>query len=111
MDWSEYSEETLAEGRVELVARIAERTRRRFAHRPPGSVLEGELSAFLASEVRGVLATLDDPFGAVIRDWEGKAWQLDLTWWEGGEHPEEIVYGLAGAILDFEVRKLLELPV
>jgi hypothetical protein len=99
------------ESRAELVAHIAERTRRRFAPGGPASAHEGELSAFLASEIQNALGTLHDPFCAVIRGWEGQAWQLDLTWWEGGEHPEEIVYGLAGAILDFEVRKRLELPV
>ncbi len=99
--------------RAELVAQIAQQTRRRFAHRgtQPGAVLDGELNAFLCAEIRTVLGELSDPFGAVIRGWEGEAWQLDLTWWEGGRNPEEIVYGLAGAILDFETRKTLKLPV
>lgn len=95
-----------------LIARIAERTRRRFSPRGgPEAAPEGELNAFIASEVRGALEEVEDPFAAVIRGWKGEAYQLDLTWWEAEETPEEIVYGLAGAILEYEVRQNLQLPV
>jgi hypothetical protein len=95
-----------------LTAQIAERTRRRFASRGgPEAAPEGELNTFIAGDVRNAMRVIDDPFAAVIKGWEGQAYQLDLTWWEAEETPAEIVYGLAGAILDFEVRQALGLPV
>ena len=98
--------------RTELARLIAERTRRRFSI--SGGVeraAEGELNAFLYSDIRTAVSTLEDPFASVIKGWGGQAHQLDLTWWEAEETPEEVVYGLAGAILDFEVRQILDLPL
>ena len=98
--------------RAALAAHVAERIHRRFAPRGgPGLAPEGELNAFIAGEVRAAVASLEDPYTTVIRGWGGQAYQLDLTWWEAEETPEEIVAGLAGAILDHEVRKMLDLPV
>lgn len=95
-----------------LTAHIAERTRRRFAPKGgPESAAEGELNTFIAGEVRNAVRGMEDPFVAVIKGWKGQAYQLDLTWWEAEETPVEIVCGLAGAILDYEVRQALGLPV
>jgi hypothetical protein len=95
----------------ELVARLAARVRERYAAR--GGVADapaGDLNTFLSREIRQTVRTLDDPYGGVIRGWDGAAYQLDLCWWEEEDQPERIVLGLAGAILDFEVRQSLGLP-
>lgn len=98
--------------RAALAAQVAERIRRRFAARGgPAFAPEGELNTYIAGEVRAAIGSLEDPYTTVIRGWGGQAYQLDLTWWEAEETPEEIVAGLAGAILDHEVRKMLDLPV
>ncbi|BCR04791.1 hypothetical protein DESUT3_18600 [Desulfuromonas versatilis] len=99
------------EHRAELIDRIAGRTRQRFSSR--GGVEQapsGELNAFIVQEIRIALRSLENPYTGVIRGWQGQGYQLDLCWWEDEENPEAIVFGLAGAILDHEVRKALGLP-
>jgi hypothetical protein len=94
-----------------LVESIASRVRKRFAaFGGVAAAPAGELNAFIVREIRNALDSLDNPFIAVIRGWRGQGFQLDLCWWEEEENPEAIVFGLAGAILDHEVRKALDLP-
>ncbi len=97
--------------RLELIENVAARTRQRFAGRGGvGQAPSGELNAFIVQEIRIALRSLENPYTGVIRGWQGQGYQLDLCWWEDEENPEAIVFGLAGAILDFEVRKALGLP-
>ncbi len=99
------------DNRAQLVEKIAGRTRQRFSVR--GGVANapsGELNGYIVQEIRMALRSLENPYNGVIRGWTGQGYQLDLCWWEDEENPEAIVFGLAGAILDFEVRKALELP-
>lgn len=97
--------------RADIVAEVVQRVRARFAARGEvAAAPSGELNTFLVRELQNTVRALDDPFGAVIKGWQGQAFQLDLCWWESEEHPEDIVLGLAGAILDYEVRRQLGLP-
>ncbi|WP_291316690.1 hypothetical protein [Desulfuromonas sp.] len=97
--------------RKELVAAIAARAVEKYS--PRGGIARapsGELNMFIEREIRTATRTVPDPFAAIIRGWPGQAHQLDMCWWEDEDHPEGIVLGLAGAILEFEVRRTLELP-
>ncbi len=97
--------------RGQLVAQVAERVRRRFAGRGSlSSAPGGELNAYVMDEIRRTVNSLNDPYNAIIRGWEGQGYHLDLCWWEAEENPEAIVLGLAGAILEYEVRHQLGLP-
>ncbi|MDO3377995.1 hypothetical protein [Geoalkalibacter halelectricus] len=97
------------DSREDLARRIAEAVRRQFAvplHEAPS----GDLNSVLAREITQILNHTPDPYGQIIRDWDGLAHQLDLAWWESEPTPNQIVLGLAAAILEFEVRLILDLP-
>lgn len=98
--------------REEIVAGVASRVQARFSAR--GGVQAapaGELNGFIVTEIKKAVAALENPFADVIRGWAGKGHELDLCWWEEEDNPESIVLGLAGAILDYEVRQSLQLPL
>lgn len=99
------------DSRDELARQVAERVQQLFAAR---SSLQdapvGELNSTLSAEISDILSQVPDPYGQLIRDWPGQAHQLDLAWWESESTPAEIVLGLAAAILEYEVRHLLDLP-
>lgn len=97
--------------RDELARQIAARVRQRFAARSPlQDAPVGELNSALSAEISASLSQVPDPYGQLIRDWPGQAHQLDLAWWESESTPAQIVLGLAAAILEYEVRHLLDLP-
>ncbi len=99
------------ETREELVRQLAESTRRQFAARGPlTEAPSGELNSFLGREIAALVAKSPDPYRQIIEEWDGFAHQLDLAWWESEATPKKIVLGLAAAVLEHEVRHLLDLP-
>ena len=98
--------------REELARQIAMRVTDRFGshYRDLSQAPSGELTQHLSHEIIAAVSGCENPFQAIIRGWNGQAYQLDLCWWESEPTPEKIVLGLAGAILDHEVRQILELP-
>ncbi|KIH77499.1 hypothetical protein SAMN05660860_00906 [Geoalkalibacter ferrihydriticus] len=95
--------------REELARRVAEIVCRQFAM-PLIEAPTGDLNSVLAREISQILSHTPDPYGQIIRDWDGLAHQLDLAWWESEPTPNQIVLGLAAAILEYEVRLILDLP-
>lgn len=98
------------ESREELAARVAAAISRQFAAVALSEAPCGELNSALTREISRLVAAAADPYGQIIRDWPGLAHQLDLAWWESEPTPNQIVLGLAGAILEFETRLILDLP-
>ena len=99
------------ESRQELARQIAERVQCRFAPLGPlAAAPSGELNSFLGREIAALVEQIPNPYQQVIADWDGLAHQLDLAWWESEPTPKKIVLGLAAAVLEHEVRLLLELP-
>ncbi len=98
--------------REQLTREIAKRVTERFGthYRDLSQAPSGELTQYLNREISDAVAASANPFQAIIRDWEGQAYHLDLCWWESEPTPEKIVLGLAGAILDYEIRQIFELP-
>ncbi|WP_305042266.1 hypothetical protein [Geoalkalibacter sp.] len=97
------------DSREDLARHVAEAVRRQFAI-PLSEAPCGELNSALTREISRLVVAAPDPYGQIIRDWPGLAHQLDLAWWESEPTPHQIVLGLAGAILEFETRLILDLP-
>lgn len=96
--------------RNQIVSKVSNKVKDRFSADGVASSPSGEVNNYIAMQVRGVVRSLENPYSSVIRGWDGRGYHLDLCWWEDEENPESIVNGLAGAILDYEVRKVLGLP-
>lgn len=98
--------------REQFARRIASRVTDRYGshYRDLSQAPSGELTQHLTREINEAVCACANPYQAIIQGWDGQAYQLDLCWWESEPTPEKIVLGLAGAILDHEVRQILELP-